>query len=81
MIVYRNYNLKIIRELLKEIGVYKYEQALQNMQVKQKPLSMKGWYLEAGVQKSVIVYHPRRIKVNHPRRVKVNHLRRTKVNH
>ena len=33
------------------------------------------------VQKSVIIYHPRRIKVNHPNRVKVNHLRRTKVNH
>jgi len=33
------------------------------------------------VQKSVIVYHPRRIKVNHPCRVKVSHLRRPKVNH
>ena len=33
------------------------------------------------MQKSVIVYHPRRIKVNHPCRVKVSHLRRTKVNH
>lgn len=32
------------------------------------------------VQKTVIVYHPRRIKVSHPRRVKVNHLRRMKVN-
>ncbi len=46
-IVYRNYDLKIIRELLKEIGRHKYEQALENMQVKQKPLGMKGWYLEA----------------------------------
>ncbi len=33
------------------------------------------------VQKTVIVYHPGRIKVSHPRRVKVNHLRRMKVNH
>ena len=32
------------------------------------------------LQKTVIVYHPRRIKVSHPRRVKVNHLRRMKVN-
>ena len=46
-IVYRNYDLKIIRELLKEIGRHKYEQALENMQVRQKPLTMKGWYLEA----------------------------------
>ncbi len=35
----------------------------------------------AYLQKTVIVYHPRRSKVNHPSRVKVNHLRRTKVNH
>ncbi|HET8737321.1 MAG TPA: hypothetical protein VFM69_12055, partial [Pricia sp.] len=47
MIVYRNYDLKIIRELLKEIGRHRYEQALENMKVTQKPLGMKGWYLEA----------------------------------
>lgn len=47
MIVYRNYDLKIIRELLLEIGRHRYEQALENMQAKQRPLSMKGWYLEA----------------------------------
>jgi hypothetical protein len=46
-IKYRNYDLKIIRELLKEIGKHKYEQALENMQVMHKPLAMKGWYLEA----------------------------------
>ncbi len=33
------------------------------------------------LEKSAIVYHPRRIKVSHPCRVKVNHLRRRKVNH
>lgn len=47
MIVYRNHDRKTIRELLKEIGAHRYEQALENMQVKQKPISMKGWYLEA----------------------------------
>ena len=46
-IKYRNYDLKIIRKLLKEIGKHRYEQALENMQVKQVPLGMKGWYLEA----------------------------------
>ena len=43
--------------------------------------SVKLFHKSTRLQKSVIVYHPRRIKVNHPRRVKVNHLRRTKVNH
>ncbi len=47
MIIYRNYDLKTIRELLKEIGKHKYEQALENMKVTQKPLNMEGWYLEA----------------------------------
>ncbi|MDV7138243.1 hypothetical protein R3X28_05115 [Maribacter sp. TH_r10] len=46
-IKYRNYDLKVIKELLKEIGKHRYEQALEHMQVKQKPLGMKGWYLEA----------------------------------
>ncbi len=47
VILYRNYDTKIIKELLKEIGRHKYEQALENMKVTQKPLSMNGWYLEA----------------------------------
>ncbi len=47
MIVYRNYDTKIIRELLKEIGKHRYEQALENLNVRHRPLSMKGWYLEA----------------------------------
>lgn len=46
-IIYRNYDLKIIRLLMKEIGKHRYEMALQNMQVTQPPISMKGWYLEA----------------------------------
>ena len=46
-ILYRNFDQKAIRELLMEIGKHKYEQALKNMQVSQRPLGMKGWYLEA----------------------------------
>ena len=40
-------------------------------------------YLDAKgkLQKSVIVYHPGRIKVNHLGRVKVNHFSRSKVSH
>ena len=47
MIVYRNHDRKTIRELLKEIGRHKYEQALEHMQVKQRPVSMGRWYLES----------------------------------
>ena len=47
IVLYRNYDKKVIKELLKEIGKHRYEQALENMQVKHKPLSMQGWYLEA----------------------------------
>lgn len=47
MIVYRNYDLKIIRELMKEIGRHRYEQALEHMKVSQRPLTIEGWYLEA----------------------------------
>ena len=35
----------------------------------------------ATVQKTVIVYHPGRVKVSHPGRIKVNHFSRSKVNH
>lgn len=47
-ILYRNYNTKVIRELLKEIGEYRYNQALENMKIgNSKPTSMEGFYLEA----------------------------------
>ena len=42
---YRNYDRKTIRELLKEIGRHRYEQALEQKKVTQKPLGMEGWYL------------------------------------
>ena len=64
MIIYRNHDLQIIRELLKEIGKYKYEQALENMQVKQKPLGMKGWYLEASEHYLKLCYlYPSRVRL------------------
>jgi hypothetical protein len=46
-ILYRNYDTKAIKELMKEIGKHKYQQALENMQVRHRPLGMQGWYLEA----------------------------------
>ncbi|WP_282055675.1 hypothetical protein [Maribacter luteus] len=61
-IIYRNHDLKVIKELLKEIGKHRYEQALENMQVKQKPLGMKGWYLEASQYYLKLCYkYPSRI--------------------
>lgn len=46
--IFRNYDRKTIRELLKEIGIHRHEQALENMKVKnQKPIGMNGWYLQA----------------------------------
>lgn len=46
-ILFRNYDRKTIRELLKEIGKHRYELALENLKVTQKPLGMEGWYIEA----------------------------------
>ena len=61
-IIYRNHDLKVIKELLKEIGKHRYEQALENMQVTHRPLGMKGWYLEANQYYLKICYkYPSRI--------------------
>ena len=46
-IIYRNFDRKVIRKLLLEIGKPQYERALENMQVRHPPISMEGWYLEA----------------------------------
>ncbi len=47
-IKFRNYNKGIIKNLLREIGEYRYNQALENMKVgNSKPMSMEGFYLEA----------------------------------
>ncbi|MEM9076279.1 MAG: hypothetical protein AAGC43_04530 [Bacteroidota bacterium] len=45
--VFRNYNKREIKILMKEIGYYRYYQALENMKIEQKPLTMSGFYLES----------------------------------
>ena len=42
-----NKDKKAIKQLLKEIGKHRYELALEMMQIKQPPISMSGFYLEA----------------------------------
>ena len=56
MIVYRNNDTKIIRELLKEIGKLRYEKVLEDMNVTDKPNSMKGWYLESMSNEIMLCY-------------------------
>ena len=47
-IKFQNHDTKIIKLLLAEIGEYKYNKALELMQVgDSRPLSMKGFYIEA----------------------------------
>ncbi|WP_421805773.1 hypothetical protein [Flagellimonas sp.] len=46
-IVFRNRDKKAIKILMREIGAYRYETALEQMKVEQRPLSMEGFYLEA----------------------------------
>lgn len=46
--LFRNNDRKAIRVLMKEIGAYRYERALENMKItEQKPMSMSGFYLES----------------------------------
>lgn len=45
--VFRNYDIKSIKNLLKEIGQDRYIAALENQGLKNhKPLTMKGFYVE-----------------------------------
>ncbi len=44
--VFRNYDLKAIRDLLKEIGKERYECALKDMGIEDKPIVMNGFYVE-----------------------------------
>ncbi len=39
-----------------EIGRHRYEQALEQMQVTHKPLTMDGWYLEASADYLKLCY-------------------------
>ena len=61
-IVYRNYDRKVIYELLKEIGKHRYEMALEHMKVTQKPLDMSGWFIEANEHYLKLCYrYPSRV--------------------
>ncbi|TDS20648.1 hypothetical protein DFQ03_0153 [Maribacter caenipelagi] len=45
--VFRNYDIKCIKALLKEIGKERYEHALKDLDLhKQKPISMNGFFVE-----------------------------------
>lgn len=47
-LIFRNYDKKILKKLLQEIGEYKYNQALENKMIgNSKPLSMEGFFVEA----------------------------------
>ena len=64
-IKFRNYDKKILKNLLKEIGEYRYNQALENMKVgNSKPLSMDGFYVEATENYIKLCYmYPSRFKL------------------
>jgi hypothetical protein len=44
--VFRNYDKKAIRSLLKEIGKERYECALKDAGIETRPLSLEGFYVE-----------------------------------
>ncbi len=45
-IVFRNYDKKAIKDLLREIGKERFECALEDAGIKEKPLSMEGFFVE-----------------------------------
>mgnify|MGYP003630445394 CR=1 FL=1 len=57
--VFRNYDIKRIKMLLKEIGQERYNAALEDVGLKDsKPLGMKGFFVEYEVNtKDVNLYH------------------------
>ena len=44
--VFRNFDMSSIKQLLKEIGKERYEAALADNNIIQKPLSMNGFFVE-----------------------------------
>ncbi len=55
--VFRYYDLKVIKELIKDIGQYEYETNLERMQMADnKPISMKGFYLENNLHCTFLCY-------------------------
>ncbi len=58
IVVFRNYDLTAIRQLLKEIGKERYECALKDENIVQKPLSMDGFFVEFEVDtKEINLYY------------------------
>ena len=53
--VFRYYDLKVIKLLIKEIGYYEFQTNLDNMKLS-KPLRMKGFYLENNLHCTFLVY-------------------------
>ena len=61
--IFRNHDKVAIKHLLKEIGRYRYEMALENMKISQPPISMDGFYLEANPSCIFLCYkYPSRVK-------------------
>ncbi|GEM_PF-1413816 len=58
IVVFRNYDLASIRQLLKEIGKERYECALKDENIVQKPLGMEGFFVEYEVDtKEINLYY------------------------
>jgi hypothetical protein len=56
--VFRNSDLTAIRQLLKEIGKERYECALKDQRIEQKPLGMDGFFVEYEVDtKDINLYY------------------------
>lgn len=45
-VVFRNFNKKAIRQLLKEIGKERYECAINDSEIEHNPLSLEGFFVE-----------------------------------
>lgn len=64
--VFRNYDKVAIKQLLKEIGPERYQAALDDENITQKPLNMNGFFVEYLVDtKEINLYYkyPSRIEV------------------
>ncbi|MBM1106047.1 hypothetical protein JQC67_07860 [Aurantibacter crassamenti] len=45
-IIFRNYDKNAVRQLLKEVGKERYDCALKDAGITQKPLTLEGFYFE-----------------------------------
>lgn len=53
-VVFRNFDNKAIRQLLKEIGKERYECALKDAGIDSKPMSMEGFFVEYETETSKV---------------------------